>query len=608
MDTFPKLLGQQATANPEKAAIRHKRLGVWQTKSWSVLASEVAGLSAGMKSKGVGPGTRVAVIGANIPEMFEAMLAAQQLSAVVVPLHPDSSGDGLTQTLTDSESEIVIAQDQQQVDAVLEVRGQCPALKTLIYVNGRGMDDYEGLTNLADLIQEGASAPDVSTISGDTPAFIFHTAGTSGSPKGVVLSNAAIIERANSIANNENITSDDELLAFLPVSMAASILYTYAISLVTGCTLSCPESNDTVLIDMQEIGPTVLYAPPFVYKDMISTAESRIQSAGKMKYNMYHAALNSCMKIEEKKITAGTNLFDALLYQINQLLVFAPMKSVNGISRLRVALTGGDSIAPYVFSFFRSIGINLKHTYGTTETAACVTIQEDGDEGHNVGVPVEGIELKIDEGSGELLVKGTGMFDSYYNNPEATASAKTSDGWIRTGDLAAYDENNNLVILDNISEVGSMSNGAKFTPKPIEVLVSGSPFIKQCVALGDGRGEVAAIIVMHEGSVNTWADRQGIRYTGFADLVSREEVYTLVKEHLGEVNQELDSSLQIKRFVILNRELDIANNEVTRARSIRRENINSQYSQMIEALYSGAKEYKHTDDNREHNLPIMSTM
>ena len=221
MDTFPKLLGQQATANPEKAAIRHKRLGVWQTKSWSVLASEVAGLSAGMKSIGGGPGTRVAVIGANIPEMFEAMLAAQQLSAVVVPLHPDSSGDGLRQTLTDSESEIVIAQDQQQVDAVLEVRGQCPALKTLIYVNGRGMDDYEGLTHLADLIQEGASAPDVSTISGDTPAFIFHTAGTSGSPKGVVLSNAAIIERANSIANNENITSDDELLAFLPMSMAA---------------------------------------------------------------------------------------------------------------------------------------------------------------------------------------------------------------------------------------------------------------------------------------------------------------------------------------------------------------------------------------------------
>ena len=608
MDTFPKLLSQQAADNPEKTAIRHKKLGVWQSQSWGELASAAAGLSSGMKSKGVGPGSRVGVIGANLPEMFQAILAAQQLSAVVVPMHPDSTGDALAQTLTQSECEMVIAQDQQQVDAVLEVRGQCPALKTVIYLNGRGMENYEGITKLSDMIQEDVSAPDVSTISGDTPAFIFHTAGTSGTPKGVVLSNAAMIDRARSLTNTENLTIDDEILAFLPMSMAASMLYTYAISLVTGCTLSCPESNETVLIDMQEIGPTVLYAPPFVYKDMVSSAESRIQSAGKLKYSMYHAALASCMKIENKKITTGTNIVDALLYQLHQLLVFAPMKSVNGLSRLRVALAGGDSIAPYVFSFFRSIGINLKHTYGTTETAACITIQEDGDEGHNVGVPVEGVELKIDEGSGELLVKGVGMFDSYYNNPEATAGVKTSDGWIRTGDLASYDENNNLVILDNISEVGSMSNGTKFTPKIIEVLVSGSPFIKQCVAIGDGRGEVTAIIVMHEASLNTWADRQGIRYTGFSDLASRDEVYTLAKEHLNAVNAELDSTLQIKRFVILNRELNIANSEVTRARSLQRDNIHNQYSQMIEALYSGAKEYKHTDDDREHKLPIMSTM
>ena len=603
--TFPALLMHHARARGARPAIREKDLGIWQTLTWAQVAAEVRRVASGLADLGVAPGEHVAVVGENRPRLYMAMMAAQCLGAIPVPLYQDAVAEEMAYVLQDAEVGVVVAEDQEQVDKMLEVSGRCPALRHVVYDDPRGLRHYDDARLLAweALLARGDARaqgrPDeidgrIAAIGPDDTAAMFYTSGTTGKPKGVVLSHHALIDRARSIERFEGLTDREDVLAYLPPAWIGQNMFSYTQFLTTGFTVNHPESPETVSIDMRDIGPTYYFAPPRVLEGLLTHVTIRMEDAGRFKRWLYRRAMGLARRVGDRILDGGAGVgpLDRLKYALGDLLIYGPLRNTLGMSRVRVAYTAGEAIGPDLFVFYRSIGINLKQLYGSTETSVFVCVQANGQvRDDTVGPPCEGVDIRVAD-NGEIQLRSPGLFTGYYRNPKATAESYTEDGWYHTGDAGYLDTDGQLKIIDRAKDVGHLADGSLFAPKYIENKLKFFSFIKEAVAFGADRAEVCAFINIDLEAVGNWAERRGLPYAGYTDLAGKDEVYALIRDCVEQVNADLaqDPKLaasQVSRFLILHKELDPDDDELTRTRKVRRAFIAQKYAVLVEALFEG---------------------
>ena len=604
LDTFPKLLREHVRVRPGRDAIREKDLGIWQSWTWAEAAIEIRELACGLATLGLGRGDKLAIIGDNRPRLYWGMTAAQALGAIPVPLYQDSGADEMAFVLDNADVRIALVEDQEQVDKLLELRDRCPKLEHVIYDDDRGLRFYkqEFLHDFEKVQQAGVQYdqdhPDfyereVAKGCGGDISIMLYTSGTTGNPKGVVLTNDNVIITARNGIEREGLTPDEEVLAYLPMAWVGDNLFSYAQSYVAGFCVSCPEDATTVGNDLREIGPTYYFAPPRVYENMLTQVMIRIEDAAAIKRRMFHFFMEHARKVGVRILNREeVPLKDRLLYKLGDILVYGPLKDVLGLSRIRLAYTAGEAIGPEIFDFYRSLGINIKQLYGQTECMVFICVQPDGEVyADTVGTPAIDVEIKIDD-RGEIMYRSPGVFLEYYKNPDSTSSTKTDDGWVHTGDAGYFDEiNGHLKIIDRAKDVGKLKDGTLFAPKYIENKLKFFSFVKEAVLFGNDRDHSTAFINIDLEAVGNWAERRGLAYSGYIDLAGQDAVYHLIKDCVDKVNEDLaqDPKLgnsQIHRFLILHKELDADDGELTRTRKVRRGFVGERYDILVEALYS----------------------
>ncbi|MDS1139324.1 AMP-binding protein [Pusillimonas sp. SM2304] len=603
--TFPAWVEHHANVRGARPAMREKDLGIWQTMTWAELARQVRELANGLAALGVEPGQHVAIVGENRPRLYLSMMAAQAIGAIPVPLYQDAVAQEMLYVLQDAEIRVCVVENQEQVDKMLEAAEQCPALTYIIYDDPRGLRNYrqERLLGFDRLLEQGreyalahpeyVDAAMAALRPGDAAA-MFYTSGTTGKPKGVMLSHHALIDRALAIQELENLTDREDVLAYLPPAWIGQNMFSYTQFLVTGFTVNHPESPDTVSIDMHDIGPTYYFAPPRVLEGLLTHVMIRMEDASAIKRKLFHAFMKLARRVGVRILDKdpGVGTLDRLKYALGNVLVYGPLRNALGMSRVRIAYTAGEAIGPDLFVFYRSIGINLKQLYGSTETSVFVCVQADGHvRSDTVGPPVKGVEIRVAE-NGEIQVKSPGMFKGYYRNPEATAESYTADGWYHTGDAGYLDPDGQLKIIDRAKDVGKLADGSLFAPKYLENKLKFFQHIKEAVAFGANMTEVCAFINIDLEAVGNWAERRGLPYAGYTDLAGKPEVYELIRDCVNQVNAELadDPKLagsQISRFLILHKELDPDDDELTRTRKVRRAFIAQKYGVLVDALFQG---------------------
>ena len=602
-DTFPKLVALNARRFANRHAAREKEYGIWQAWTWSELKSEIEGLVCGLAALGFERGDKLAILGSNRPRLYGAMCATQALGGVPVPMYQDSVAKELLFVLEHAGARFAIVEDQEQVDKLLEIKEQCPSLEFILYDDPRGMRHYDQpfVHSYASVQERGKafrdSNPDffdkqVALGSGSDVAIILYTSGTTGNPKGVMLTQDNVLISARNAAEFDRLTVDDEVLAYLPMAWVGDNIFSFGQSYVTGFCVNCPESAETVMQDLKEIGPTYYFAPPAVFESLLTTVSIRIEDASAIKQEMYqffmkHAKRVGAGILERRPVSA----VDRFLYWLGNLLVYGPVKNTLGFSRIRLAYTAGEAIGSEIFDFYRSLGINIKQLYGQTEASVFVTIQSDDEvRPDTVGRPAPQVELRIAD-SGEVLYRSPGVFHSYYRNEEATRETKTEDGWVHTGDAGLIDQDGHLRIIDRAKDVGKLNDGSMFAPKFIENKMKFFPYIAEAVTFGHGRDYVAAFVNIDLDAVSNWAERNNIVYASYQELAAHPRVYGLVKDCIVQVNADLAgdpqlSSSRIRRFLVLHKELDADDGELTRTRKVRRRIIAERYAPLIDALYS----------------------
>ena len=604
LDTFPRLLMQHARLRGGRPATREKYLGIWQTWTWAQVYSEARALASALAQMGFQRGDNLAIIGDNRPRLYWSFAAVQMLGGVPVPLYQDAVATEMAFVLQDAEIRFAIVEDQEQVDKMLEIMDQCPALKHIFYDDPRGLRHYDQIeiASLDAVMETGrvhdrqqAELVDREIAQGETGevAVMLYTSGTTGKPKGVCQTHASFISAAKSGVTFDKLGPEDSILSYLPMAWVGDHLFSYAQAIVAGFTINCPESGDTVLTDMREIGPTYYFAPPRVFENVLTTVQIRMEDAGVVKRRMFDyfmgVARRAGAEILDRK--GGVSLIDRLLYAVGNILVYGPLRNVLGLSRVRVAYTAGAAIGPDLFRFYRSIGVNLKQLYGSTETCAAVCLQPDGEiKFDSVGKPAPGVEVRIAD-SGEVLVRGGCLLKEYYKRPDSTAEAIDGEGYLHTGDAGFFDEDGHLKIIDRAKDVGKLANGALFAPNYIENKLKFLSYIKEAVAFGHGRERVCAFINIDMDAVGNWAERRNIAYSGYTDLAQKAEVYQLIRECLETANAELAqdpllADSQVHRFLVLHKELDPDDDELTRTRKVRRRFVAEKYAVLIDALYS----------------------
>jgi long-chain acyl-CoA synthetase len=606
LDTFPKLLMHHARGRPERPAIREKDLGIWQTWTWGEFADEVRGLAAALAALGLKRGEHFALVGDNRPRFYATMAAGQCLGAIPVPLYQDAVAAEMAFPIQNAGIAIAFAEDQEQVDKLLEIAPQCPSLAHIIYDDPRGLRHYakDKLVAYDDLLAQGRERlkADPSLVereivkgSGADAAAMFFTSGTTGVPKGVVHTHASLIGPSRTAAELERLDEQDVILAYLPPAWIGQNIFSVAQAYVTGYCICCPESAETVMTDMREIGPTYYFAPPRVLENLLTQVSIRMEDASHVKRWLYRYFMGVASRVggailDGKRVSA----IDRLLYAIGDLAVYGPLRNVLGMSRVTVGYTAGEAIGPDLFKFYRSIGINLKQLYGSTETAVFVCIQPDGQvKPDTVGPAVPGVELKFTP-ERELVVRSPGLFREYYKNPQATAEVKDREGWFHTGDAGYFDADGHVKIIDRVKDVGALADGTLFAPKYLENKLKFFPYIKEAVCFGDRRDKVCAFINIDMEAVGNWAEKRNMPYSGYVDLASRDEVYALVRECVEKVNADLAqeaeiANSQIHRFLVLHKELDPDDEELTRTRKVRRRFIGEKYAPLVAALYDGSQ-------------------
>ena len=604
LHTFPRLLFQHAKVRPNAPAMREKHLGIWQTWTWSDVAERVRALACGLASLGFKRGDNLAIIGDNRPHLYMMMSAAQCLGGVPVPLYQDAVAAEMLFVLQDAGVRFAIVEDQEQVDKLLEIKDQLPSLEHIVYDDPRGMRHYNQpfLHDVHELMEMGRIHDrnhsdflnaEVEKGHFDDVSVMLYTSGTTGKPKGVCQTHAAFIAAAQGGAQVDKLGSEGDILSYLPMAWVGDHLFSFAQSLVCGFTINCPESGETVMTDLREIGPTYYFAPPRVFESLLTSVQIRMEDAGKFKQRMFNHFMDVAKRcggdiLDGKSVSGG----DRFQYWLGNLLIYGPLRNVLGMSRIKVAYTAGAAIGPELFSFYRSIGINLKQLYGQTETCAYVCLQPDGQvKSDTVGAPAPGVEIKIAD-NGEVLVKGAMLLKEYYKRPDATAESINAEGYFMTGDAGFLDEDGHLKIIDRAKDVGKLSNGAMFAPNYIENKLKFYQFVKEAVCFGHDRDMVCAFINIDVGAVGNWAERRNIAYAGYTDLAGKAQVLEMIKSCIEEVNASLahDSMVadsQIHRFLVLHKELDPDDDELTRTRKVRRNFIAEKYKVLIDALYAG---------------------
>ncbi|MFT6556745.1 AMP-binding protein [Sneathiella sp.] len=608
LDTFPKLLRRNAEQRPTVPAYREKEFGIWQTYSWKDVYDNSRALGLGMVELGIKRGDAVAILGSNRPQLYWVFAAAQAIGALPVPIYQDGVADEIQYVLEHSGVKMVVAEDQEQVDKILSILDQCPAIEQVIYKETRGMRHYkqENLRSYTDVQDLGRDFDkknpafyDAETEKGvgSDIATLLYTSGTTGRPKGVMLSFDNMVQAGALSVEFENLTEKDKVLSYLPMAWVGDHLFSYSQATHAGFSVNCPENAETVLTDLREVGPTYYFAPPAVFENMLTQMMIRIEDASAIKQKMFHYFIGVAKKcgvqiLEGKPVS----LMNRLLYAAGDFLVYGPLKNTLGFSQIRVAYTAGAPMGPEVFKFYRSLGINLKQLYGQTESCAYVCIQSDNDvRPDTVGPPAPGCEIKLDEVSGEVLYKSPGSFVGYYKNDEATKETKTDDGWVHTGDAGIMTDDGQLKIIDRAKDVGKLQDGTLFAPQYLENKLKFFPAISEAVCHGADKDTVTTFINIDLEAVGNWAERRGISYASYMDLANREEVYAMIKENIEEVNRDLaiDSELagaQISRFLILPKALDADDGELTRTRKVRRRIIAERYGPLIDALFSDVSE------------------
>jgi long-chain acyl-CoA synthetase len=597
LDTFPKLLAYHAQVRGERPAIREKDLGIWQTWTWKEFADEVRALACGLAAQGLKRGEHIAVVGDNRPRIYAAIAAAQCLGAIPVPLYQDAVATEMAFPIQNAEIVHALVEDQEQVDKLLEVLPQCPTLKHIYYDDTRGMRHYKQpeLLSYDKLVEAKVDDAFIDVEIGkgrasDTAA-MFFTSGTTGVAKGVVLTHHSLIDRSLAVARMESLDERDVVLAFMPPAWIGQNIFSYAQPLVTGYCICCPEAAETVVNDMREIAPTYYFAPPRVFEALLTQVSVRMEDAGRVKRWLYKHFMGVAKRVGTKILEGkSVSLLERLLYGVGDLVVYGPLRNVLGMSKVRIAYTGGEAIGPDLFSFYRSLGINLKQLYGSTETSVFVCVQPDGQvKADTVGPAVPGVELSFTP-ERELLIRSPGLFKEYYKNPEATREAKDAEGWFHTGDAGYIDQDGHLRIIDRAKDVGKLADGTLFAPKYLENKLKFFPFIKEAVAFGADRDRASAFINIDMEAVANWAERRGLSYSGYTDLAQHDAVYALVGECVEQVNADLSreselANSQLHRFLILHKELEADDGELTRTRKVRRRYIGEKYGSLVEALY-----------------------
>ena len=602
-DTGPKLLLWNAKERADRPAMREKYLGIWQTWSWNEMASEVEAISGGFKALGLERGDRISIVGDNRPRLYWSIIAAQSIGAVPVPVYQDAVAEEMQYVLEHAESRFIICEDQEQVDKVLQIKNECPRIDTILYADDRGMRDYNQpfLKNFDDVVAMGRQynvknpefyQSEIAKGQGADTSIMLYTSGTTGRPKGVVLTYDNILKTAYNAVKFEELQESDEILAYLPMAWVGDHIFSYAQALTSGLCTACPESSDTVLIDLQELGPTYFFAPPRIFENLLTSVMIRIEDAGSLKRKMFHYFMDVALRVGPKLLDGdAVSIGDRLMYGLGNLLVYAPLKNVLGFTKVRLAYTAGEAIGPDIFNFYRSIGLNLKQLYGMTESSVFVTIQPNNEiRMDTVGRPIDDVEVRIDD-NGEVIFKSPGIFQEYYKNPKATAETKTEDGWCRTGDAGFFDQEGHLRIIDRAKDVGKLNDGSMFAPKFIENKLKFFPDIYEAVTFGNEQDYVAAFINIDLTAMGNWAERHGVAYASYQELSSLPQVHEIIRDHVISVNASLaeDPQLagsQIKRFLVLHKQLDADDGELTRTQKVRRRTVAEKYGVLIDALYS----------------------
>jgi len=604
--SIPALLQRNATLFAEKDAYREKEFGIWQSWTWAETEKEIEALALGLINVGVNEGDFIAIIGRNRPYFYWAMVAAQSIGAVPVPVYNDSSAEEMAYILGHCGARFVIAEDQEQVDKVIDIQDQLHQFEHMIYVDPRGMRKYDHhqLHEYSHIQDQGRAAYDEwivdlkerrAKLTYDSTCVMLYTSGTTGKPKGVVLSNRNIVESAKNASEFDNLRADDEILAYLPMAWVGDFIFSLGQAYWTGFCVNCPESPETMMTDLREIGPTYYFAPPRVFETQLTSVMIRMEDAGKFKYKMFHHFMEHAKKVGPSILDGKpVGFMDRLKYKLGDFLVYGPLKDTLGFGRVRVGYTAGEAIGPEIFEFYRSLGINLKQLYGQTEATVFITVQPDGEvRADTVGVPAPDVEIKIAD-NGEIFYRSPGTFVEYYKNPESTASTKDAEGWVATGDAGFFEEQSgHLRIIDRAKDVGKMADGAMFAPKFVENKLKFYPDILEAVLFGNGKDRCVAFINIDLTAVGNWAERNNVAYASYQELAGHPRVLDTIQEHVEAVNKSVAadpmlSGCQIHRFLVLHKELDADDGEMTRTRKVRRVIVEDKFSDLIEGLYDGS--------------------
>jgi long-chain acyl-CoA synthetase len=602
--TFPQILIHNAKKfPPTKAAIREKDYGIWQSYSWQDYLEQVRDFALGLSVLGFWRGDRMAIIGDNRPQLYWGLSACQCLGGIPVPLYQDAIHKELHYILDHSECRFALAEDQEQTDKLMGLKKEVPRLEYVIYDDPRGLKKYRynwliAFTDVQEMGRKFAKEnpnyfmDEVNKGQLDDLSIIVYTSGTTGNPKGVMLTHRNIVTTGKNAIEMEGLREDEEVMAYLPMAWIGDHIFSYCETFVAGFTVNCPEDTSTVMHDMREIGPTYLFAPPRIWENILTQVMIKMEDAAWIKQKMFHFFLNVASRVEKLRMAHNpVPLGQKILYQLGRFLVYGPLVDNLGMRDVRIAYTAGEAIGPEIFEFFRSLGINVKQVYGMTESSAIVSIQKDGDiDPETVGTPLPELDIKISD-NGEVLYKSPGVFKGYYKNPEATKET-LEDGWVHSGDAGYLTKHGHLKIIDRAKDVSRLTDGTMFAPKYIENKLKFCPFIKEAVAHGKDMDFVATFIDIDYGAVGNWAERRHIAYTSYTDLAQKPEVYDLIYNEINRVNKSLskDEQLkgaQIKRFLLLHKELNPDDGEITRTRKVRRKFVAEKYGNLIDALYTG---------------------
>ena len=605
--TFPQYLAYNARRFGARPAFRHKEHGIWKTWSWEETHQSIRAYSMGLASIGLKPGDKVAIVGQNRPRLYWTFCAVQAVGGVPVPVYSDSVAEEMAYVLEHAEVKIVVCQDQEQVDKILSIQDKLKELKTVLYDEVRGLRDYDPkhLHSIDDVMRMGeeicskegdaAWKTGYEKLTGDDVAVMLYTSGTTGRPKGVMLSFDNLVKSAQNANLFDKLDETDEIIAYLPLAWVGDHVFSYAQSYTAGYCVCCPESPETADDNRREIAPTYFFAPPRVFENLLTQITVRMEDAGKFKQKMFGYFMAHARNVGEP-ILNGENvgLWDRIIYGIGEFLVYGPLKNRMGMTKMKVGYTAGEAIGPEIFRFYRSLGLNLKQLYGQTEASVYVSAQPDGQiRADTVGTPSPEVEIEIAK-NGEVMYRSPGVFVGYFKNDKATKETKTKDGWVHTGDAGFIDQEGHLRIIDRAKDVGKLKDGSLFAPKYIENKLKFFPNIKEAVAFGDGRDRCCTFLNIDLTSVGNWAERNNVSYASYQELTQHPEVIAMMGEHVREVNEDLASEemmagSQIHRFLVLHKELDPDDGEMTRTMKVRRSFIADRYGELIEALYDGSQ-------------------